>query len=343
MREARHNRTIHGRTKKTPNPIITQNKEHIVSSYINGESIRSIRHRLSVSRDAVYKVLLEAGVTLRTSGEANIGRKHSLETLMKMSRTASDQIMCGVRSSNGNGRRVNCLTPNNGFVTMRSTWEKKYAEHLRSNNINFVYEPKTFQLSNGKSYVVDFYLPDTDEYVEIKGFLSDDQSEKYELFKQEYPHVRWKILHKEDLINMGIDLKKDIQTVYLLIGAPGAGKSWVANQLKHKFKYVSYDENPKKDHLTLLREPTDRPIIYDPTFKISTFIRRHSHEFDIKLVAIRESEDVLKERILSRGGEWTPTIAKRNLDVQKRFAKYGASGFIGTSQEVLNYLDSLIK
>ena len=343
FKEARHNRTARGRDKRRLNPKVEEHREEIVSSYMKGESIRSIRLRLSLSRDAVHRVLREAGVHIRDSGQANVGRRHSPETLAKMSSTARDQILCGVRCPVGNGRRVNCLTPRNGFVTMRSTWEKKYADHLRANGVDFLYEHKAFHLSNGKNYVADFYLPETDEYVEIKGFLSEEQRDKYNLFKKEYPHVKWKILCKEDLLSMGIDLKKDIPTIYLLIGAPGAGKSWVAKQLTHKFKYVSYDENPKKDHLTLLRQPTDKPIIYDPTFKISTFIRRHSHEFDIRLVAIRESEDTLRERIESRGGKWTPTIAKRNLDVQKRFEKYGSGGFIGTSEEVLRYLDSVIE
>ena len=60
----------------------------------------------------------------------------------------------------------------------------------------------------------------------------------------------------------------DKPTIYLLVGAPGAGKSWVANQLLDKYTYVSYDGNRKKDHLTLLRKPTDKPLLYDPTFKI---------------------------------------------------------------------------
>jgi len=129
--------------------------------------------------------------------------------------------------------------------------------------------------------------------------------------------------------------------IYLLVGAPGAGKSWVANQLLNKFHYVSFDGNSKKDHLTLLRQPLSRPFIYDPTFKISTFIRRHSDEFDITLIAIKEDESILRARIAKRNGKWTDTIMKRNTQIQKRFDKYGVGGFIGTSQQVLDYLREL--
>jgi hypothetical protein len=130
-------------------------------------------------------------------------------------------------------------------------------------------------------------------------------------------------------------------TVYLLVGAPSAGKSWIANQLLDKYHYVSYDGQRKKNHLDLLRTPSDKPKLYDPTFKISTIIRRHSEEFNFVLVGIYETEEVLKSRMLSRGGEWTDTIMKRNEVSKKRFEKYGTGGFLGTSQECFEFLKNI--
>lgn len=131
-------------------------------------------------------------------------------------------------------------------------------------------------------------------------------------------------------------------TVYLLVGAPASGKSWVANQLLDQFTYISYDGNRKKTHLDLLRQPSDKPILYDPTFKISTMIRRHSDEFNFVIVAIQEDEQTLRQRIANRGGEWTDTILKRNEQVRKRYEKYGNGGFIGNSKEVLEHLLSIV-
>lgn len=133
----------------------------------------------------------------------------------------------------------------------------------------------------------------------------------------------------------------ELPTVYLLIGAPAAGKSWVANQLTDKFDYISYDGNRKKTHIDLLRIPSTKPKLYDPTFKISTVIRRHSDEFNFVIVAIQEDEQTLRQRMSSRGGKWTDTIMKRNEQVRKRYEKYGNGGFIGTSTEVLDYLKTL--
>jgi len=130
-------------------------------------------------------------------------------------------------------------------------------------------------------------------------------------------------------------------TVYLLIGAPASGKSWVANQLLDKFDYISYDNNPKQNHLDLLLTPSTKSKLYDPTFKISTTIRRHSDQLDFILVAICETEEILRERMALRGGQWTNTIMNRNGEIQKRFLKYGANGFMGTAIEVLAYLRSI--
>lgn len=344
LKEARQNRTDKGPEFRNTVPSLLNDIEYLKDAYINkSKSLEEIKRDIGCSAKAIQRRLQNAGVTLRNCNEANIGKKHSIETKQKMSKTASDQIVSGTRSSHGNGRRVNCLTPNNGFTTMRSTWEKKYADYLTKNNINYLYEPKLFPLSNGKSYIADFYLPQTDEYVEIKGYLSPDQGEKYELFRKEYPNLKWKILYKENLIDLGIDLNLHIPTVYLLIGAPSAGKSWVASQVLDKFEYVSYDSNSKNDHLGLLRAASDKPKLYDPTFKISTIIRRHSNEFNFILVSIYEAEEVLKARMTSRGGEWTDTIMKRNEVVKKRYEKYGVNGFIGTSDEVLLYLKEELK
>jgi group I intron endonuclease len=128
-----------------------------------------------------------------------------------------------------------------------------------------------------------------------------------------------------------------LPTLYLICGVPGAGKSWVCNQLTN-CSYISFDGNSKKDHLELLQKAGESglPVCYDPTFKISTFIKRHGHLFNIKAVFIIESDETLKQRIAGRGGEWTDSLTKRIKQITKRSEKYGV--FSGTSNEVLSYM-----
>jgi hypothetical protein len=52
---------------------------------------------------------------------------------------------------------------------MRSTWEILFTKFLDINRINWLYEPQSFDLVN-MTYTPDFYLPEINEYIEIKGW-----------------------------------------------------------------------------------------------------------------------------------------------------------------------------
>lgn len=86
-------------------------------------------------------------------------------------------------------------------VYFRSTWEANFARVLKLMRVEFQFEPKIFWLkrANGSemSYTPDFYLPKTDEYIEVKGRWFDDAKEKFDLFKEQYPHIKIKVVDSE--------------------------------------------------------------------------------------------------------------------------------------------------
>lgn len=112
------------------------------------------------------------------------------------------------RNSNGSFIRTSHETPNQGSVTVRSSYEAFYIEYLNSNNINYLYEPKVFSLSTGETYLPDFYLIETNEYIEIKGRELKEYKNKFELFKKENPEVNVKILKLNDLKQLGFSPSK---------------------------------------------------------------------------------------------------------------------------------------
>jgi len=62
------------------------------------------------------------------------------------------------------------------FVAVQGTYELKYSKYLNENNINWVRSRKiSIQYVKEdnviKNYYPDFYLPQTDEYIEIKGYF----------------------------------------------------------------------------------------------------------------------------------------------------------------------------
>lgn len=86
------------------------------------------------------------------------------------------------------------------FVTFRSSYEKTYAEYLDANKIKWMYEAKKFMLGGKKYYLPDFYLPDTEKYVEVKGKWYKKSKDKFAVFKELYPDVAIEIAGTEEIM-----------------------------------------------------------------------------------------------------------------------------------------------
>ena len=78
---------------------------------------------------------------------------------------------------------------NNTFF--RSAWEANIARYYNYIGIKWQFEPKTFIFSNitrgSVSYTPDFYLPDEDKWVEVKGWMDGKSKTKLKRFKEQYP------------------------------------------------------------------------------------------------------------------------------------------------------------
>lgn len=70
----------------------------------------------------------------------------------------------------------------------RSEWEAAYARYLNANDIAWEYEIYLFPLSNGKHYLPDFYLPESDEWIEVKGWWDKGSIVKCDAFEADYPN-----------------------------------------------------------------------------------------------------------------------------------------------------------
>jgi hypothetical protein len=123
--------------------------------------------------------------------------------------------------------------------------------------------------------------------------------------------------------------------VIVVAGASGAGKSWVCNQIKHKFYYCEHDKTNKDYIRSFMFNLKQSIVVYDPTVHVSSFIKRNSDLFDINLIVIQEDEATIKLRLEERGGEFTPSIKRRILRM-KNLAK--GAVFTGTSSEVLEFI-----
>ena len=78
------------------------------------------------------------------------------------------------------------------------------------NNINWVRSNKIFinykrdELDINRNYFPDFYLPDVNEYVEIKGYFFPKDKEKMKLVQEQNIDKNIILLFKEDLEKLKI-------------------------------------------------------------------------------------------------------------------------------------------
>lgn len=89
----------------------------------------------------------------------------------------------------------------NKNVYLMSSWEFKYVDYLTENNIIWIKpKPLPYILNNKNHYYIpDFYLPETDEYIEIKGHMWPCDHIKLENVKICNPDINLLILGKDEM------------------------------------------------------------------------------------------------------------------------------------------------
>lgn len=74
----------------------------------------------------------------------------------------------------------------------RSNWEIAFVKFCEKNNLRYYYEPKKFVFDT-ISYIPDFYLPDWNMWVEVKGYWDKKSLLKCSLFEETISSRLWKI------------------------------------------------------------------------------------------------------------------------------------------------------
>lgn len=73
-------------------------------------------------------------------------------------------------------------------LVCQARWELKVVQWLNDNKIDFLWQPKTFEMPNGNTYRPDAYLVDDDLWIEVKGYMRPKSKPKWEWFHKEYPN-----------------------------------------------------------------------------------------------------------------------------------------------------------
>ena len=138
-----------------------------------------------------------------------------------------------------------------------------------------------------------------------------------------------------------------LQPVYLVVGCPGSGKSWVCERLKERFTYVHHDLYIKMFGPVYVNEifkaalTSKKPILAEAPFSISQIKDPlEKHGIRVVPVFIQEDPDVITERYLRREKRQIP---KGHLTRQETYAQRARAwkAFSGTSDELLEHLKQI--
>jgi predicted nuclease of restriction endonuclease-like RecB superfamily len=102
------------------------------------------------------------------------------------------------------GKKSDYTCIDGSIVSMDSTWEVACAKHLDELKIRWIRNPslKLKYITRGRrvrNYIPDFYLPDHDVYIEVKGYWTDAARHKMKSVQEKNPV---KIIILESLVEI---------------------------------------------------------------------------------------------------------------------------------------------
>jgi len=165
-----------------------------------GENVRSLARKYSLSRAKINNILGRANVRLKSCEAA---RQEQIALGIGVGKNHHN---FGKSSPIGSGR---CRWYRYHNKTYQGSWEFMFGLWLEQQDIKFnVHENvKQFHCKHENemefTYCPDFYLVDYDRYVEVKGYFSDENKKRMQLFRQQHSNIDVTIIDKNKLVEIG--------------------------------------------------------------------------------------------------------------------------------------------
>jgi len=172
----RKNKEHYNVAENHPRYIDNITKEILVKEYIkNKKTLKQIAKLFNCNYSVIVNRLKKYNIKVRTIGEA---RK-----FVHIKGTYEGDYYKG--------------------IWMRSSYEIKFAQFLDLSEIKWLYEPEVFDLDN-TTYTPDFYIPEWDLYVEVKGWWRKQAKTKFMKFKKQYIDKNIEVFDKKRLLKLGV-------------------------------------------------------------------------------------------------------------------------------------------
>lgn len=134
--------------------------------------------------------------------------------------------------------------------------------------------------------------------------------------------------------------------IYILVGVPGSGKTWVTDQLKDDYVVVEQDDYIGLDYAKSLLHvwrdtPDGKDIIANTPFGLSKLME-DLEDYKVEAVFIIENQVVLSKRYSDRTSKTIPKGHITRQDTYRQRAR-DLNAYSGTSEQVLQYLKGRLK
>lgn len=185
--------------KKQLNVIPENIMRQIISLYQGGKSYQEIYSYPDIKKSYILR-LRDLGLLVpRTKSESQKLRiKRDGPTKMGQEARTRLSIQQSIKNRGGKSKWFTV-----GEYKVQGTWEKNIAEKLTELNIKWkkltVNKDILEYIIDGKikRYTPDFYLPQYNLYLEIKGYYWGKDRDKMEAVKSQHPNIRIEIIQKD--------------------------------------------------------------------------------------------------------------------------------------------------
>jgi hypothetical protein len=142
--------------------------------------------RERMSNSAIGKKLTSE--TIEKIVASHLGTHHSTLTKLKMSQTRLSLLRNGLILPDTASKHFHSGFREDLKHFVRSSWEANICRIFNFENIKYEYESSKCRFDLGDSvYICDFYLPDLNIFVEVKGRMTDRAKVKYRKVLNKYP------------------------------------------------------------------------------------------------------------------------------------------------------------
>jgi hypothetical protein len=130
----------------------------------------------------------------------------------------------------------------------------------------------------------------------------------------------------------------------MLVGIPGAGKTWATSQVKDDFTFVRNDDHIGDNYVEAILKAAEnslKPLLIEAPFSMKQIQDPLEYAgYRVIPVFIIEKPEVIAARYYQREGREIP---KGHLTRMKTYAERAKAcrGFAGTSQQVLEHLKAV--